>query len=850
MDRNASLEEKAKRAYRKFGELTPTLSGMASALAGKDMVVKAGQGTMTEGKVISIRPPIALADMPEHERRLCDERNELHRLICPACASRESIIGSLFHELGHICFGSFEESSLANRIKGMEDWLEEPSAKRKFTANMRNVLAINRDNPLYVAGALNKFLPGLTNALEDVRVDAAMVEARPGVADMHRANFMELAEFGYDNGKKFSDFDLNIQLSVAVIAKAKGHPYAEYFDEYVIATIDSPEIHELVMNVPNLRKVGDVMAYAFRILVLAQAAGFFIYDEQHMYVKAYEPEPEGGSEGDESESTDDTAGDGGAGDPASEDGDASERSESADASDSAGRDSEEGDDPAGGESGRDDDGTAEPDSGEPESDSELDRPERGDGDEREDGAGGGADEGDSDSSDEEHGDDDGASGGEDVSPEDAGDTGNPEAGDNPSGDVPVDEPEDSDTEGDRRGDAGAKSVDRDVARDSSEGDEDSSDDGATGEPGESGADGSGPGSGSADDAGAAGDATGAPDDVADDGPLEDSASTTPARPAEDEFGDDASEAAETLAILTGHSDHDIDMSPVEESVMDRVVGSLENFDEVSVAISKASLIDVEKLTAHTFQSVLKPVPESILGPATLHMRRVFADNAFAKRDRNRRSGRLEKRVLGRRAWSDDDRLFGKKQKPGKRDYAVLIGIDASGSTAGGARHGCTTIELELQAAKAQAELCHRTGIKFAVFAHSGTRSELAIVPIKKFDEPWNRKAEIKLAKVNAFAANLDGHTVEWYRKELEKVRATDKILMYYSDGAMPAENYIEELTILKREIKTFQSRGITLMAVGARTDDPRAHGLDTVRIDNMTDIPKVVKHLGKRLEQG
>ena len=75
-------------------------------------------------------------------------------------------------------------------------------------------------------------------------------------------------------------------------------------------------------------------------------------------------------------------------------------------------------------------------------------------------------------------------------------------------------------------------------------------------------------------------------------------------------------------------------------------------------------------------------PETILAPALMRMRLVFAENKRTQRSRNQKSGKLDARVLGRRAWNDDDRLFGKKVIPGKRDYVVYICIDVSGSTAG------------------------------------------------------------------------------------------------------------------------------------------------------------------------
>jgi cobalamin biosynthesis protein CobT len=243
--------------------------------------------------------------------------------------------------------------------------------------------------------------------------------------------------------------------------------------------------------------------------------------------------------------------------------------------------------------------------------------------------------------------------------------------------------------------------------------------------------------------------------------------------------------------------------------------------------------------------------EQILGPALLRMRVAFTDNARGKDKAHLKSGRVNGRVLGRRAWADDERLFQRRTQPGKKSYFVLIGMDISGSTLG------RNIILEKRAVMAQAELCHRMGVKFAVIAHTGsyhnphgTRSEgldLDMYFIKDADQPWNEETKNALRAIGPDSANLDGHSLEYYRKMIEKRRETNKIIMYYSDGKMPAENHDEELMILQREIKTCKRKNILLLGVGIRTDSPSRHGLDTVQVDDDEDIKKVVKHLEKRL---
>jgi Cobalamin biosynthesis protein CobT VWA domain len=243
--------------------------------------------------------------------------------------------------------------------------------------------------------------------------------------------------------------------------------------------------------------------------------------------------------------------------------------------------------------------------------------------------------------------------------------------------------------------------------------------------------------------------------------------------------------------------------------------------------------------------------EKTLGPALLRMRVAFADNQKGADIRHRKSGKVDGRVLGKRAHSGDERLFRKRIAPGKKDYFVLIGIDISGSTIG------RNIALAKRAAMAQATLCHRMGIKFAVFAHSGKMHDprlgrahgvdVDIYHLKDPDEPWTDKVQSRLLDIGPDSANLDGHTFEYYRRILDKRSETHKVMLYYTDGKMPAENAEEELVVLQREIKTCKHKQYVLIGVGIRTDSPKAHGLDTVRVDGDEDIIKVVRRLEQRL---
>lgn len=256
------------------------------------------------------------------------------------------------------------------------------------------------------------------------------------------------------------------------------------------------------------------------------------------------------------------------------------------------------------------------------------------------------------------------------------------------------------------------------------------------------------------------------------------------------------------------------------------------------------------------QSV-EEAPESVLSPALQSMRVVFSDNRKARFERNLKAGRISARTLGRRVVVNDPRIFQKKREPGAKDYFVCIGMDISGSTCSNGR-----IQLTKAAAYAQAELLHRAGIHFAVYAHTGTRHgrgvggysayssstvDVDIHVIKDPKEKWNAETKARLAALYSAQANLDGHSMEFYRKVCDREKATDKIILYYTDGQMPAENYNDELEVLQREIRDAPRRGIKIVGIGIQNEDPIEHGLDTIRIDRLEDVPVVVRALKERL---
>lgn len=319
------------------------------------------------------------------------------------------------------------------------------------------------------------------------------------------------------------------------------------------------------------------------------------------------------------------------------------------------------------------------------------------------------------------------------------------------------------------------------------------------------------------------------------------------------------ELSEILKAIFGHSDQGYDViyeapgahDPRAEGdqvdrEMARVVEMKEYFDDIPGNLEGVKIFGPNEgpcFNGRSGYNVVNHASEMILGKSVSKGRLALQKNARANLHRNQKAGRIDSGSLGKRAWNDKDgRLFKTKHVPDKRDYEVLIGFDISGSTSSRGR-----LQLIKDSVVAMAEFCKRLGIKFSVFAHTTQMYDMHIYKVKDVKEAWGEKHLDLMRKLGSGSSNMDGHTLEFYRKQLDKSRATDKIIMYITDGVMPGMNQSEEVPVLKREIEECKRRGYTLLALGVFTDAPVQHGLPTVVVNSELDYPAVVDHLAKRI---
>jgi hypothetical protein len=855
----------------------------------------------TDGQRIFFRPPISLGDNTPHQRRLCDKRDEQLQLQCPACLVMEDVLTTIYHEIAHICFDTFASTKEEDRMKAIEAAIAESGTKYadKIRKAINGAPPYRKNSYLGLAGMVSPFLPVIVNALEDVRVNRELFNARKGTRVMFEANEWRTFENGVEQvdpmtgqtvKKEWKTYPLNMQAIIGVYCKATGYKYDNWFVPEIIEALADSELTNLLNRMHTIRSAKGVYELAFPVLTRLRELGYCKSDTDP------EDEPE-------EQDSDDTSG--------TDDDDVSDEGSEADA-DESGSSSSPGDSGEGRDRGESSSGSGSGDSeGEVGSGSEPDDSEESSSSSGSSGSGGEASgDAEADAEQDEPGDDAGSSASSsDPGDESAGD----EADGGSSSSVAGDEADaDDSADAGRSGDdsAGSRSVDEPGA--AGREDEEVDDPADDAESGEGGADSSAPGQHEGDGAGDSADGSDADDaDVRETRDGDD--------PQSDEGGEPAGDAADSADAESGDRDS---ASSVDDDLIDSGADEGEggvkleygSADEVQAGLEKwgghedkkptraemadgeavtkailgmyfetpsASVIGVREhhygqpmiLNGHNYSQAWESrrggiygsmgysdkalgkegdfsCAESILGPALLRMRVAFADNKRGKTIEHIKSGKVNGRVLGKRAPSGDDRLFKRKILPGKKDYFVLLGLDVSGSTVG------RNIALIKASAMAQATLLQRMGVNFAIYAHTGNQHaghgvyglDLDIYVIKSADDPWDSKVQERLTQLGPDSCNLDGHTLEYYRKRLDERPETDKIIMYYTDGKMPAENHDEELEILQRELKICKRKQYIVMGVGIRTDSPVRHGLDTVQIDTIEEVGKVVKHLEKVLK--
>jgi hypothetical protein len=302
------------------------------------------------------------------------------------------------------------------------------------------------------------------------------------------------------------------------------------------------------------------------------------------------------------------------------------------------------------------------------------------------------------------------------------------------------------------------------------------------------------------------------------------------------------------------------------------------FDDPTSSGQYGHLITSHQADQSERKGVLEIVP-GVVGPVVSRLRKAFDANKAGGYEQNLTRGRVSRRGLARKLVNDDPRVYRKKNDVTDKSYHVVIMMDMSGSTRDNAKYRAEqwaryrsepfdpkdtfrypdgsdmlVFDAMKHLASHLGDMFDRLNISFEIHGHSGyldyvyvsgmPMGSFDIAPAKRADEGWTSETRRKLAGLQGGSANLDGHAMEFGRKQAEKVDVTDRIVIYMSDGEMPAANGPEEREILERECAYMRKTpGIHCLGIGIHCDSPKEFGLDTVIVNTAHDLKVVAERL-------
>ena len=274
-----------------LGPMLPTLTGYARAMTGDpEIVAVVGPKTQTDGKRIMVRPPLALAALPEHERRECGSRRSTGELSCPACATREDILVKMRHEIGHVMHGSLDRVGLnasALMKVAQEAGLASAAIKPPRNASPRPLMG-------WAQYSADPNVATLILVLEDIRVDRANASTSDGGAAAYRI-FLEriLATGGDAEGTPAIEHPLEGQVLLGMLSAPHGVDLEGLIGKEALKVLEDDTVKQ-ILDKPLPGPVA-VIGQAFRLYRRLIDLGVFPDPESESESES-ESEPESESE--------------------------------------------------------------------------------------------------------------------------------------------------------------------------------------------------------------------------------------------------------------------------------------------------------------------------------------------------------------------------------------------------------------------------------------------------------------------------------------------------------------------------------------------------------------------------
>lgn len=195
----------------------------------------------------------------------------------------------------------------------------------------------------------------------------------------------------------------------------------------------------------------------------------------------------------------------------------------------------------------------------------------------------------------------------------------------------------------------------------------------------------------------------------------------------------------------------------------------------------------------------------------------------------------------------DNRIFESLYLPEKKDYAITVLVDLSGSMGG------EKITETFKAVVLLTEVLNRLGINFEII---GFQDE--IIPFKSFDQTLNDSVREKIAGMpaevsssnpgghNEAAYNDDGPCLQQTSDRLGQQSAKEKVLVVLSDG-QPAGRRSKETDLTTAVQRILSQTDQRLIALGLGTDTEHVKKYYPLAMPNI-DVRQLPEVLGNLLE--
>ena len=214
-------------------------------------------------------------------------------------------------------------------------------------------------------------------------------------------------------------------------------------------------------------------------------------------------------------------------------------------------------------------------------------------------------------------------------------------------------------------------------------------------------------------------------------------------------------------------------------------------------------------------------------------------------------------IVQQKSGETEQEKFYEKPRIKKRDLAVSLLLDASGSTGEECPGGKRVIDLEKEAAFVLAEGLHDLGDKFSLYGFSGSGREHAEFYIyKDFQDEWNSDTQKALWAAQCASSTRMGAAIRHAGYKLSQAGTRKKLLIIITDGKPMDADYDPQTRYAQFDVARAgeENRRLGIDSFCISTEENKLEELEImfplqkfVIIKSMLDLPRVLSLLYLKL---